>query len=154
MLTRSRFFENKPLSTIVDTIPVNACLVEAKGVSGYWLDYSGVEVLGSSTCIDMGSFRWVLLSEVDVTEALALIDDYQQLFGLLVFTDSREWSIQVRSSDPLQWQCSRTKASEPPCRTALCAYRCHRCRTSIRGVLQPLPPALAYLLTHVKGSNL
>ncbi len=68
----------------VDTFPVNACLVESKGARGYWLNYRGVEVLGSSACIEMGHFKWVLLSEVDVVEALALIDDYQRLFGLLV----------------------------------------------------------------------
>ena len=84
MITKSRFIDEKPMSIVVDTFPVKACLSEMREVHGYWLDYRGVEVFGSSSCINMGSFRWVLLSEMDVTETLTLIDDYQWLFGLLV----------------------------------------------------------------------
>ena len=84
MLTQSRSMNKEPLSIVVGTPPVNACLVEARKMSGYWLDYRGVEVLGSSSCIEMGRFRWVLISEVDAAEALALVGDYQRLLGLLV----------------------------------------------------------------------
>lgn len=84
MLTQSRFIDKKPLSIVVDTPAVKACLLEAREMNGYWLDYRGVEVIGSSACIKMAGFSWVLLSEVDVVEALGLIRDYQRLFGLLV----------------------------------------------------------------------
>jgi len=84
MLTKSRFIDKEPLSVVAGTPPVNACLLEARKMSGYWLDYRGVEVIGSSSCIDMGSFRWTLVSEVDAAEALALVGDYQRFLALLV----------------------------------------------------------------------
>jgi len=84
MLTKSRFIDKPPLSIVVDTESVNKCLIEGQGMSGYWLDYRGIDVVGTSLCIDVNGLKWVLLSETDMSDAYSLIYEYQRLFGLLM----------------------------------------------------------------------
>ncbi len=84
MLRHPRMTDKAPLLIVVDSPPVKACLNDARGMNGSWLDYAGVAVIGSSSCVEMGRFRWALISEVNAVEALALVSDYQRFLGLLV----------------------------------------------------------------------
>lgn len=67
MITESRFLEDSVLSTRVDTSPVNACHELGKELTGFYPDYRGVVVAGSSMCIP--TLGWTLLVEIDRTEA-------------------------------------------------------------------------------------
>lgn len=56
-------------SALIKTPPVNACFGAKSGYKGFYSDYRGVEVAGSSVCIP--SMGWVLISEIDKGSALA-----------------------------------------------------------------------------------
>lgn len=82
MINHSRHLDNKPLSIPVDTEPVRRCLAGGENSSGQWLNYRGVKVIGAARCIDMGGFRWVLLSEIARAEAFSLVDNYREFFSM------------------------------------------------------------------------
>lgn len=82
MINHSRHLDNKPLVIHVDTEPVRRCLADGENSSGQWLNYRGINVIGTARCIDMGGFRWVLLSEIARAEAFSLIDDYRDFFSM------------------------------------------------------------------------
>ena len=84
MLTRLGPEGKKPFSIKVDSQPVAKCFYEGAGENGAWQDYRGVEVLGNSTCIEFSDFRWVMLSEIEVSDAYAPIYDYQDFFGVMM----------------------------------------------------------------------
>jgi len=71
MITDSLFIENATLNQKVDTVPVNGCFDNNEELNGEWPDYRGVPVMGASMCITVGDFRWMLVSEQDVDEAVA-----------------------------------------------------------------------------------
>ncbi|MFQ5465334.1 MAG: ATP-binding protein [Thermodesulfobacteriota bacterium] len=72
MITESIFVEGAALNQTVDTAPVEKCLSGGEEMTGFYRDYRGVEVAGSSMCLkDLG---WVLLAEVDRSEALAPVE--------------------------------------------------------------------------------
>ena len=69
MITPSWLSEDSVLIQRVDSDAVRACLEENRDYSGLYTDYRGMEVAGASFC--MPSLGWVLLVEVDRSEALA-----------------------------------------------------------------------------------
>ncbi len=72
MLTKSRFVRDAVLRQVVNTPPVNACLMENNTeITRFYKDYRGVEVVGASMCFP--SLKWVLLAEIDKSEALAAV---------------------------------------------------------------------------------
>lgn len=84
MINRPRHFDKEPFSISVATEPVIKCLNNGENMNGMWINYHGVEVVGSSRCISMGNFRWVLLSEIATSEAFLLIDEYEHFYLLLI----------------------------------------------------------------------
>jgi len=69
MITGSRFLEDAVLKKPARTEPVRRCLETGGDFSGFYADYRGVEVAGSSRCI--APLNWALLVEIDSGEALA-----------------------------------------------------------------------------------
>ena len=66
MLSESRFFKNAVFQQTVDTTAVQKCFNENQNYLGFYLDYRGVPIYGSSYCAnDLGI---VLLAEIDETE--------------------------------------------------------------------------------------
>lgn len=68
MLTKSLFVEGAVLKQLVNTAPVRKCQESGLEMTGFWKDYRGVEVAGSSMCLQ--ALGWVLLAEVDREEVL------------------------------------------------------------------------------------
>lgn len=71
MITTSLFVKDAILRQVVDTPPVNACLMHNKEMAGFYKDYRGIEVIGAS--MNIPSLHWVLLAEIDKVEALAAV---------------------------------------------------------------------------------
>ncbi len=72
MLTKSLFVRDAVLRQVVNTPPVIACLMEDNTeITRFYKDYRGVEVVGASMCFP--SLKWVLLAEIDKSEALAAV---------------------------------------------------------------------------------
>lgn len=80
MLTKSPFALKPPLQQKVATAPVEACFESGRDFSGFYADYRGIEVAGSSIC--MLSYGWVFVTEVDSEEALHPVRSIQ-LYGLV-----------------------------------------------------------------------
>jgi len=76
MASESQFIEKASLRQVVDTDPVENCLSDSEEIVGIWDDYRGVPVIGSSMCIQMSGFKWVLIAEQDVSEA------FHSIFGM------------------------------------------------------------------------
>lgn len=68
MITESIFKEDAILKQQVETPPVKECLEEGGEMTGFWKDYRGVDVAGSSMCL--AELGWVLIAEVDKGEVL------------------------------------------------------------------------------------
>ncbi len=75
MITPSWLIEDSVLVQRVDSEAVRACLTDDRDHSGFYDDYRGMEVAGASFC--MPELGWVLLVEVDRTEALAPVRTLQ-----------------------------------------------------------------------------
>lgn len=71
LITSSKFFRNALIRRPVDTEPVRACIDESREMTGFYKDYRGIEVIGSSMCLP--SLKWTLLVEVDAEEALSSV---------------------------------------------------------------------------------
>jgi len=87
MINTSRFVEKDVLHQGVDTYPVRKCLESDQEVVGSWLNYQGIAVVGSSMCIRMGDYSWILVSEQHEDEALAPINRLRTLsliIGIIV----------------------------------------------------------------------
>lgn len=70
LITKSRFFPDKqPASIAAHTFPVQEALQGRTGAE-WTKDYRGVEVLSAYTTISHKNLKWVLLSEMDVSEAM------------------------------------------------------------------------------------
>jgi PAS domain S-box-containing protein len=80
MLTKSPLAQLPPLKQKVATAPVEACFEKGQDYSGYYTDYRGVDVAGSSIC--MLPYRWVFVAEVDTKEALHPVREIR-LYGLV-----------------------------------------------------------------------
>ncbi len=71
LITSSKFFRNALIKRPVDTEPVRACINESREMTGFYKDYRGTEVIGSSMCLP--SLKWTLLVEVGAEEALSSV---------------------------------------------------------------------------------
>lgn len=71
MLTESRFVRNAPVLQVVDTEPVQNMIEKGKETAGIYPDYRHVPVLGVSRRLQ--EYDWLLLAEVDTSEAFAPI---------------------------------------------------------------------------------
>ncbi|MFQ5965187.1 MAG: ATP-binding protein [Candidatus Scalinduaceae bacterium] len=69
MITESRFAEDTIFQQVIDTEGVRAAFDNGAGVTGIYLDYRGIPVLGASRYIE--DMDWVVLAEKDVSEAFA-----------------------------------------------------------------------------------
>lgn len=75
MLSDSRFFENAIFNQKVDTVGVQKCFNEGVEHVGFYPDYRGIPIYGSSYCAeDLGI---VLLAEIDEAEVEDPIDTLQ-----------------------------------------------------------------------------
>jgi len=85
MLSESRFKDNVIFQQKVDTIPVQNCFREGKTFTGFYSDYRGINIYGSSYCAkDLG---FVLLAEIDESETIQPILVLQERIfqtGLLI----------------------------------------------------------------------
>ncbi|MBT8173190.1 MAG: HAMP domain-containing protein [Nitrosopumilus sp.] len=66
MLSESRFFENAVFEQKVDTLPVQKCFNEGEEYIGFYKDYRGIPIFGSSYCAD--DLGITLLAEIDESE--------------------------------------------------------------------------------------
>ncbi len=81
MLSESRFVENAVFRQTVDTLPVARCLEENEELVGFYADYRGVPIYGSSFCArDLG---FVLLAEIDEAET---VEPIKTLEGRILWT--------------------------------------------------------------------
>ncbi|MBI2401001.1 MAG: PAS domain-containing protein [Deltaproteobacteria bacterium] len=80
MLTKSPFAPLPPLQQKVATAPVETCFESGRHFSGFYTDYRGIDVAGSSIC--MLPYEWVFVTEVDSEEALHPVRSIQ-LYGLV-----------------------------------------------------------------------
>lgn len=80
MLTQSPIAALPPMQQKVDTAPIRACFEEGKGFTGFYPDYRGIEVAGSSLC--MPQYKWVFMAEVDRDEALHPVRDIM-VYGIV-----------------------------------------------------------------------
>ncbi|PIW32310.1 MAG: adenylate/guanylate cyclase domain-containing protein [Nitrosopumilales archaeon CG15_BIG_FIL_POST_REV_8_21_14_020_37_12] len=87
MLSESRFIDNVIFTQKVDTIPVQKCFREGKEHIGFYPDYRGTKIYGSSYCAnDLG---FVLLAEIDeaeTVEPILILQDKLFQTGLLITT--------------------------------------------------------------------
>jgi len=68
MLSESRFFENAVFQQRVDTVAVQKCFNNGEDYIGFYPDYRGIPIYGSSYCApDLGI---VLLAEIDEKETI------------------------------------------------------------------------------------
>jgi len=69
MLTESRFIDKAPHKLVVDTEPIHKAIEGNQEMLGIYSDYRGVPVLGAS--LQIPEYGWILLSEIDRSEAFA-----------------------------------------------------------------------------------
>lgn len=85
MLSESRFIDDVIFTQKVDTIPVQKCFREGKEHIGFYPDYRGTKIYGSSYCAnDLG---FVLLAEIDEAETvkpILILQDKLFQTGLLI----------------------------------------------------------------------
>ena len=87
MLSDSRFIQDVIFKQKVDTIPVQKCFREGKDHLGFYPDYRGITIYGSSYCAADLSF--VLLAEIDeaeIVEPILVLQDRIFQTGLLITT--------------------------------------------------------------------
>lgn len=69
MITDSIFTEGGVLKQRVDTDPVRSCIGSEKEITGFYKNYRGTEVVGSSMCI--AGTDWTLIVEINENEIMA-----------------------------------------------------------------------------------
>lgn len=91
MRSKSRFIDNSVLSTKVETKAVLSAL-EGNAGTDIIMDYRNIEVLSSYSKLGFPGLNWVILAEIDTTEALQSISDIRNsilmistLIALLLF---------------------------------------------------------------------
>jgi len=87
MLSESRFIDDVIFKQKVNTIPVQKCFREGEEYMGFYPDYRGITIYGSSYCAeDLG---FVLLAEIDeaeIVEPVMILQDRIFQTGLLITT--------------------------------------------------------------------
>ena len=83
MITESRDIPDSVLKVKVDTLPVRAALEQGHEITRDYIDYRGVRVSGAS--IFLRDMNWVVLTEIDFTQAFAPIRRLRNiLIGLAI----------------------------------------------------------------------
>jgi class 3 adenylate cyclase len=87
MLSESRFIDDVIFKQKVNTIPVQKCFRSGEEHNGFYPDYRGIKIYGSSYCAaDLG---FVLLAEIDeaeIVEPILVLQDRIFQTGLLITT--------------------------------------------------------------------
>lgn len=85
MITESRFEKGKVLRQVVDTVPVNDCLLNNKEMSQFYKNYRGEDVAGASMCFP--NYKWTLLVEIDndeVFESVKIMEKSVVIVGVII----------------------------------------------------------------------
>ena len=85
MLSESRFFENAIFQQRVDTIAVQKCFNEEEEHVGFYSDYRGIPIYGSSYCApDLGIVLLAEMDEKELVEPIKILQDRIILTSLLI----------------------------------------------------------------------
>ncbi len=81
MLSPSRFIDDASFNIVADTFPVRSCFEKKAGYNGFYNDYRGIKIVGSSYCAsDLG---FVLLTEIDADEVFLPLRDLTNTIFIL-----------------------------------------------------------------------
>lgn len=81
IVTKSRFITNNILNQKIDNIAVRKCFEEGEEMAGLYSNSRNIHVLGASMC-SIGQ-SWMLLVEMDASEALGGINKMKLILGML-----------------------------------------------------------------------
>ena len=85
MISESRFREDAPFNQLVDTLPITNCFDDGSEIVGFYQDYRGNTIYGSSYCAqDLG---FVLVAEIDQLETvqpIVILQDRILQTGLII----------------------------------------------------------------------
>jgi class 3 adenylate cyclase len=85
MLSESRFFENAVFQQKVDTLGVQKCFNEDEEYVGFYTDYRGVPIFGSSYCAnDLGIVLLVEIDEAEVEKPIILLQERILETGIVI----------------------------------------------------------------------
>ena len=85
MISESRFFENAVFQQRVDTIAVQKCFNEEKEHAGFYLDYRGIPIYGSTYCAsDLGIVLLAEMDEKELVEPIKILQNRILLTSLLI----------------------------------------------------------------------
>lgn len=85
MLSESRFFENAVFQQRVDTIAVQKCFNEGEEHVGFYPDYRGIPIYGSSYCApDLGIVLLAEMDEKELVEPIIILQNRIILTSLLI----------------------------------------------------------------------
>lgn len=87
MLSESRFFENAVFQQRVDTVAVQKCFDEEEEYVGFYSDYRGILIYGSSYCAqDLGIVLLAEMDEEELVEPIKILQARILLTSLLIIT--------------------------------------------------------------------
>ena len=85
MLSESRFFENAVFQQQVDTVAVKKCFNEDEEYIGFYSDYRGILIYGSSYCAqDLGIVLLAEMDEKELVEPIKILQTRILLTSLLI----------------------------------------------------------------------
>ena len=85
MISESRFIENAPFNQRVDTLPVTQCFDDDSEVVGFFPDYRGVPIYGSSYCAkDLGFVLIAKIDEAETVQPIQILQDRIFQTGLVI----------------------------------------------------------------------
>lgn len=85
MLSESRFFENAVFQQRVDTVGVQKCFIQGEEHLGFYLDYRGIPIYGSSYCAeDLGIVLLAEIDEEEVEKPIEILQDRILLTGIVI----------------------------------------------------------------------
>jgi class 3 adenylate cyclase len=85
MLSESRFFENAVFQQKADTVAVQKCFNQGEEHLGFYHDYRGVPIYGSSYCAkDLGIVLLVEIDEGEVEKPMNILQDRIMLTGIVI----------------------------------------------------------------------
>ena len=85
MISESRFLENAPFNQRVDTLPVTKCFEDGSEVIGFYPDYRGIPIYGSSYCAkDLGFVLLAEISEAETVQPILVLQDRIFQTGLAI----------------------------------------------------------------------
>lgn len=78
LITPSRFVSDAVLKLHINTDPIKACLDENREISGTYLNYRGIPVIGASMCLNRDNA--VLIAEVERSEIMTPLNQFEFRF--------------------------------------------------------------------------